>query len=60
MPPAEVRLVCAVRVPVDDVVIALLEGTDEPAVCAALTSVGWRVDRITPASWVRPGEDGPS
>jgi hypothetical protein len=59
-PPAQVRVVCAVRVPVDDVVIAVVEGTDEPAVCAALSSVGWRVDRITAATRVHLGEDGNS
>ncbi|WP_375479068.1 hypothetical protein [uncultured Jatrophihabitans sp.] len=57
-PPADVRLVYAVRVPADDVVLALIEGTDEQTTSAALTAAGWRVDRITPAAWAHPGEEG--
>jgi hypothetical protein len=59
-PPSDVHLVYAVRVPADDVVLALMEGTDERSVSAALTTAGWRVDRITPATWARPGEDDAS
>jgi hypothetical protein len=32
---ADVRLVCAVRVPADDVVLAPVEGADEQTTCAA-------------------------
>ena len=59
-PPADVRLVCAVRVPADDVVLALVEGADEQTTCAALTAAGWRVDRILPANWAFPDEKGTS
>lgn len=58
-PPADVHLLCAVRVPVDDVVLALVEGIDEQTISAALATAGWRVDRITPATWAHPGEEGP-
>ncbi len=56
-PPADVLVVCAVRVPADDVILALVRGTDEQTTGASLTAAGWRVDRITPATWVRPDED---
>ncbi len=59
-PPADVQLVCAIRVPADDVVLALVEGPDEQSTSAALTAAGWQVDRITPASWARPEEGGPA
>jgi hypothetical protein len=59
-PPPNVHLVCAVRVPADDVVLALVEGTDEATISAALAAAGWRIDRITPATWARPDEDGTS
>jgi len=59
-PPADVHLVSAVRVPADDVVLALIEGTDEATIRAALASAGWRVDRIMAATWAHPGEEGPS
>jgi hypothetical protein len=57
-PPAGVDLVYAVRVPADDVVLALIEGTDEQTIRTALAAAGWRVDRITPATWARRDEDG--
>jgi hypothetical protein len=53
--PPGVHVVHAVRVPADDVVLALIEGTDERTICAALLAAGWRVDRITPATWAHPG-----
>ena len=55
-PPADVRLVCAVRVSADDVVMAVIEGTDEQTVSASLTAAGWRVDRIVGATWARADE----
>jgi len=57
-PPAEVELLCAVRVPADDVVLALVEGADEQTISTALIEAGWRVDRITPASWAGPNREG--
>lgn len=56
-PPADVRLVCAVRVPADDVVLALVEGIDQTSISAALAAAGWQVDRITPAAWASPDPD---
>jgi hypothetical protein len=44
---------CAVHLPADDVVLAVVEGEDEASVCAAVTAAGWRVDRITAATWAR-------
>jgi hypothetical protein len=58
--PADARVLCAVRVPADDVVLALIEGADEQTVCASLTAAGWRVDRIALATWAHPGEEGTS
>jgi hypothetical protein len=55
-----VPLLFAVRVPADDVLLALVEGVDEQTTRTALTAAGWRVDRITPATWARPGEEGAS
>ncbi|OLR94658.1 hypothetical protein [Actinokineospora bangkokensis] len=46
------RLVSAVRLVADDVVLALVEGPDEPTVAAAAARAGWRVDRLTPAEWL--------
>ncbi|GAB2948123.1 hypothetical protein GCM10027280_41080 [Micromonospora polyrhachis] len=51
---AETRLVCAVRLPADDVVLALVEGPDQETVAAVAVAVGWRVDRLSPAAWVAP------
>ena len=49
-----VRLVAAVRLAADDVVLALVEGPDPDTVAALAAAAGWRVDRITPASWITP------
>ena len=57
--PAEVRVLCAVCLPADDVVLALIEGEDEQTTSAALAAAGWRVDRITPATWAHPGGELP-
>jgi hypothetical protein len=56
-PPPDVPLLFAVRVAADDVVLALVEGPDEVTVGASLTAAGWRVDRISAATWTdsRPG-----
>ncbi len=51
---AETRLVVAVHLPADDVVLALVEGPDAKTVAAAAAAAGWRVDRLNPASWIRP------
>jgi hypothetical protein len=54
-----VRLVAAVRLAADDVVLALVEGPDAETVAALAAAAGWRVDRLTPASWLWPPEPGP-
>jgi len=46
------RLVAAVHLPEDDVVLALVEGPDEAHVTAAAQAAGWRVDRLLPARWL--------
>ncbi|SCF08405.1 hypothetical protein GA0070607_5320 [Micromonospora coriariae] len=48
------RLVAAVRLPTDDVVIALVEGPDAEVVAAAAAAAAWRVDRLIPARWLHP------
>ncbi len=48
------QLVWMVRLPDDDVLLAIVEGTDAESVAGAMATAGWRVDRITPASWVCP------
>ena len=47
-----VHLTGAVHLPADEVVIAFVEGPDEESVGAAVSAAGWRVDRITPATWL--------
>ncbi|MEU5941871.1 hypothetical protein ABZ807_22405 [Micromonospora sp. NPDC047548] len=54
------RLVAAVRLPTDDVVIALVEGPDADVVAAAAAAVAWRVDRLIPARWIHPPRTGPT
>ncbi|HEY0636224.1 MAG TPA: hypothetical protein VGD67_01130 [Pseudonocardiaceae bacterium] len=49
---APARLMGAVHLVADDVVLALVEGPDAETVSAAATAAGWRVDRITPAAWM--------
>ena len=49
-----VRLIAAVRLAADDVVLALIEGPDPETVAAHAAAAGWRVDRLTPASWITP------
>lgn len=51
--PSGVRVACAVHLPADDVVLAVVEGEDETSVCDAVTTAGWRVDRITAATWAQ-------
>ncbi|MEV4657001.1 hypothetical protein [Micromonospora sp. NPDC049301] len=53
------RLVAAVRLPTDDVVIALVEGPDAEVVAAAAAAAAWRVDRLIPARWIHPPRNGP-
>ncbi|SIM79826.1 hypothetical protein [Micromonospora cremea] len=48
------RLVAAIRLPTDDVVIALVEGPDAEVVAAAAAAAAWRVDRLIPARWIQP------
>ena len=50
--PAGVHLVCAVSVPADDVVLALVVGEDEETLRTALAGAGWFVDRVTAATWM--------
>ncbi|MFC0528976.1 hypothetical protein [Phytohabitans kaempferiae] len=52
---ADARLVAAVHLPADQVVLALVEGPDEQSVAAAATAAGWRVDRLHPAVWITSG-----
>lgn len=54
LPPGEVRLVAAVHLPLDEVVLALVEGPDSDAVAHAAADAGWQVDRLCPAAWVVP------
>ncbi|MFC0504531.1 hypothetical protein [Micromonospora costi] len=46
------RLRGAVRIPADDVVLALVEGPDAETVAAVAAAAGWRVDRLGPAEWI--------
>ncbi|MFF0365982.1 hypothetical protein [Micromonospora sp. NPDC005087] len=48
------RLVAAIRLPTDDVVIALVEGPDAEVVAAAAAAAAWRIDRLIPAQWLFP------
>ncbi|MER7331903.1 MULTISPECIES: hypothetical protein [unclassified Micromonospora] len=45
------RLRGALRIPADDVALALVEGPDAETV-AAVAAAGWRVDRLAPAEWI--------
>ena len=54
---APVRLVAAVHLPADEVVLVIAEGPDETTVAAALDGAGWRVDRIGPATWLLPEDE---
>lgn len=49
---SEVRLVGAVHLHADDVVLALVEGPDAETVSAVVAAAGWPADRITPATWL--------
>lgn len=49
---ATTRLVAAVHLPADETVLALVEAEDEQTVRAAAALAGWRVDRITAATWL--------
>ncbi|MEU8257183.1 hypothetical protein AB0C06_23285 [Micromonospora inaquosa] len=48
------RLVATIRLPTDDVVIALVEGPNAEAVAEAAAVSAWRVDRLIPARWIHP------
>ncbi len=52
------RLVGALHLPADDVVLALVEGPDAETVAAAAVAAGWRVDRISPAAWLTDDHGG--
>ncbi|MEV1072215.1 hypothetical protein [Micromonospora parva] len=54
------RLVATIRLPTDDVVIALVEGPDAEAVAAAAAVSAWRVDRLIPAWWIHPPQASPT
>lgn len=65
-PPSTAHVVCALRVPADDVVIALVEWADpadqadamgEQMMADRLVGAGWRVDRVTTATWL-PAQEG--
>ena len=49
--PDGVRLLMAVHLPADEVVLALVESPDEGTAVAAAVAAGWRVDRVGPAEW---------
>jgi hypothetical protein len=51
--PSGMRVACVVHLPADDVVLAVVEGEDESSVCDAVNAAGWRVDRITAATWAQ-------
>lgn len=53
-PTADTRLVAAVHLPADEVVLALVEGPDAESVAAAAAAADWRVDRLNPAAWIHP------
>lgn len=52
-----VRLVAAVHLPADEVVLALVEGPDADAVVAAMAGAGWPVHRVEPAILLHPWGD---
>ncbi|MEV6967956.1 hypothetical protein AB0M47_22880 [Hamadaea sp. NPDC051192] len=49
----DVRLVAAVHLPADDVLLALVEGPDADTVAGVAAAAGWRVDRFCPAVWAK-------
>lgn len=49
--PDGVRLLMAVHLPADEVVLALVESPDEATAVAAAAAAGWRIDRAGPAQW---------
>jgi hypothetical protein len=55
---AQTRLVAAIHLVADDVVLALVEGPDEATVAATAQAAGWRVDRLSPATWITFTTDG--
>lgn len=56
-PTADTRLIAAVHLPADQVVLAFVEGPDADAVAATAAAADWRVDRLTPATWIHPPPD---
>jgi hypothetical protein len=55
---ARTRLVAAVHLDADVVVLALVEGPDEQTVAATARAAGRRVDRLNPATWITFTTDG--
>ncbi|MET7750005.1 hypothetical protein [Micromonospora sp. NPDC005367] len=51
------RLRGAVRIPADDVVLALVEGPDAETVAEVAAAAGWRVDRLGVAEWIVAPEE---
>ncbi|MFG3661561.1 hypothetical protein [Streptomyces sp. NPDC047706] len=49
-----VRLVAAVRLPADEVVLAIVEGPDADVVAEAMAEVGWPGHRVNPAVLLCP------
>ena len=45
------RLVGLVHLPADELLLALVEGPDADTVATAVLAAGWRIDRISPATW---------
>ncbi|PZG01382.1 hypothetical protein [Micromonospora deserti] len=53
------RLRGALRIPADEVVLALVEGPDAETVAAVAAGAGWRVDRLGAAEWIAVPDDRP-
>ena len=58
------RLVCMVRIPDEDLALALVESSDSGAAAGSMAAAGWRVDRVSSATWLcppsSPSIDGPA
>lgn len=58
--PGAARFAAAVYLAADEVVIAFVESdeaVDEATLADSIRACGWRVDRIGPASWIRPATE---
>jgi hypothetical protein len=48
------RLIFLVRLPDEDLALALVESSDSGSAAGSMAAAGWRVDRISPATWLCP------